>query len=451
MKKLFLIGLVFVVALAGLLVFLGKKSQEYLTPERLATTLEEEINSRVHIGGVEVSLLSSPAKVVLKDVQIGVRDEEVAKPYAERGPMRGASVQIAEARLAVNLGGILRKRLAVKELSLREPKVTMMMFEDGRNSLDELFRSPDDEEEEEKEKVGEKEESEGETFHFSQLGVLASLEGIGWKDGEINVVIEKTGLSLRVEGFDVALNDLEVDSADIASLPAAEVNLSGELLVDSADQGEERYGRLGFAGTAQAKFFDPKSGDFALAAGADLQLDEGSYVGTNIPFVEKAWSALQKLEKIGAKIDPLPEKATFGRSESLAVQYDDGLVTLNKAISLVLDDWELAFREKTWVQTESEMHKARAELVADGDLSAKFRGQIDKGMGKVPKEIRPDLVAAVEGAWFADGRLRAVIVSEGELSKPSLDVVNKTPDLKEAAKDAAKRYAQEKLKGLLGR
>jgi hypothetical protein len=264
-------------------------------------------------------------------------------------------------------------------------------------------------------------------------------------------VVEKTNLSLRVENLNIALHRLEIDPANPDSFPVPLVDLDGVLFIESSHADRARYGRIGFSGSARAELFDLTSGDLEVAAELDLLLDEESYLGTNIPVVEKAWDKLGKLEKVGVDIGELPEQVTFGQSHSLALHYAKERGTLTQPISLVMDGWELALDEGTWIQTEQETHEAQAALIAEEELSAKLHEKMVRTVKKLPKELRPEMVAGLEDAWFREGRLHARIVSEGRLSKPSLDVANKTPDLEEIAKDAAKRFVSEQLEELFGR
>ena len=72
----------------------------------------------------------------------------------------------------------------------------------------------------------------------------------------------------------------------------------------------------------------------------------------------------------------------------------------------------------------------------------------------IPDALRPILMEEVEATWFRDGRLLAEITTEGELSRPRIDLRNKFPDLKEIARKAGKRLLGDQLgdavKGLLG-
>jgi hypothetical protein len=186
----------------------------------------------------------------------------------------------------------------------------------------------------------------------------------------------------------------------------------------------------------------------------DFELGEDAYVNARVPVIQKAWGLLQKLDAIGIEIDDLPERATFGRARALTVHYKSERFTLRKPVSVWFKDWEVAVLEGTWIQTEADTHQGNAEIIAEVQLSEKLRKQIGRGADFIPSELRPALVAEVEETWFRDGRLLAEIKTKGELTRPSVSIRNKFPDiveiLRKAGEDFLKNKAGDLLKDLLG-
>ena len=163
---------------------------------------------------------------------------------------------------------------------------------------------------------------------------------------------------------------------------------------------------------------------------------------------------MQKLRALGIKIGDLPAKALPGRSRSVAVHYHDQRFTIEEPISIWYNDWEVAILEGTTIHSGKAEHRARVEVMASRELSGRLHGQVGRGVEMIPDALRPILMEEVEAAWFRDGRLLAEITTEGELSRPRIDLRNKFPDLKEIARKAGKRLLGDQLgdavKGLLG-
>jgi hypothetical protein len=211
-----------------------------------------------------------------------------------------------------------------------------------------------------------------------------------------------------------------------------------------------RYGLLAVSGPAAVKLFDPATGDFAPDVMADLELGEESYLAMSIPAIGQAWEKVGKLAMWGLKLGGLPDRATFGRSRSMAVRYAEERLTILEPLSLWAGDWELAVLDGTWIQMETEAHALGSELVASGKLSGKFRRQLDKGFGYLPKEIRPVVTAEIEQLWFRNGRLVAQVTSAGTLSEPDVSVLNKYPDVGELVRKAGSKAGKEALQDLGG-
>ena len=258
---------------------------------------------------------------------------------------------------------------------------------------------------------------------------------------------------IKVRDFNVRLDQIDLDPSALKKTNAARAQIAARVEIDSGD-GMERYALIGFEGPAEAKLFDPVSGDLDLDIRGDFQLSAGTYLSTKIPVMQKAWEALQKLDIIGVKIGELPEKAITGRSKSVALHYHQERFLLTKPISLWFKDWELAMLEGTWLQAEQAVHLGNVELIAEEQLSGKLRMQIGRGVDYIPRRFRPILLEEVEETWFQNGRLRAQIKTKGDLSSPSVDLRNKFPDLKALAKKAGEKLleggVENLLEGILG-
>lgn len=470
MKKLLrkvLIGLAALIVLGAIVVgVLSWMASRHVSKERLTRLAEAQINSRVQIGEAKLSLFRFPAMITLSDVVVGARDGEVEKKVSERTPIDegSAPVRVKEVRLAVSLLALLRQRVEIDEFVLRDPHLTVTLHEEGGNSLDDLLRSPG--EKKKKKKVAEggeggagKKKKGDKALNTKSLniyahGFLGRLNEFRLENASLDLIVEKTGMAIKVRDFAVKLDQIDLDPAAIENTNSARVEIAARVEIDSVDK-SLRYAEIELKGPAEAKLFDPASGDLDLDIRGDFELGERTYLNTKVPVVQKAWKALQKLDAIGVKIGDLPERAIPGRSRSVAVHYHRERFALTKPISLWFKDWEVAILEGTWVQTEKAEHLGNVELIAEEQLSAKLRKQIGRGVDYIPSELQPILLEEVEATWFRDGRLMAQIKTKGELSSPSVDLRNKFPDVKSLAKKAGENFlkggAEEFLKGIFGK
>ena len=434
-----------VVLVVALVLVAGWMAGRHLTPEAVVQAVEKEFNLRMELGGLEWKVAGMPASLVLREVKLGARDAWTGTPLKDRPALTGAAIEAEEVRVAVGLSGLLRRRVEVKELALVKPRVRMVLFEDGGNSLESLFEKPggDDGEDD-----GDGKRISARSLNVHSHGILAELEGVALRQAQVELTIEKSGLVLAFTDWNASLDRIEVDPSALETTNTARLRLSGRMAIESVRGG--RYGLLAVSGPAAVKLFDPATGDFAPDVMADLELGEESYLAMSIPAIGQAWEKVGKLAMWGLKLGGLPDRATFGRSRSMAVRYAEERLTILEPLSLWAGDWELAVLDGTWIQMETEAHALGSELVASGKLSGKFRRQLDKGFGYLPKEIRPVVTAEIEQLWFRNGRLVAQVASAGTLSEPDVSVLNKYPDVGELVRKAGSKAGKEALQDLGG-
>ena len=459
-----------VIVAAGVLLVLGGTAlvclsllaRKHISVESLILMAEEEINSRVQVGGAELSVFRFPATLTLKNVALGARDLEAEKPPAEREVLEeeDAPVFVEEVRLTVSLPALLRKRVEVREFVLHRPRLGITLREEGGMSLDDLLRKPAGR------PVGEKSSEDGargnaadklngRSLNAYAHGFLGDVRELRMEDASIDFVIEKTGMVLEARRVNLRLDRIRIDPSVLKETNTARASIEAEVRIDSVNSPGVRYAEFDFEGPAEAVLFDPDSGDLNLDIRGDFGLGDRSYVNARIPLVERGWSAMKGLRALGIELGDLPGKAVPGRSRSVAVHYHDQQFTIEKPISIWYGDWEVAVLEGTMVHSGKAEHRARVEVTASEELSRRLYGQIGRGVDIIPGPLRPILMEEVGNTWFRDGRLLAEISTEGDLSSPRIDLKNKFPDLKEIARKAGKKIlgnpVGDALRGLLGR
>ena len=142
------IGLIVVVGLAMLVgTALAGASwwiMSKMGPDVWVEQLEKNCDCRAHVGHSELSLLSSPARLRFLDVQIAPRDAEVARPLSDRVPMAegSAPIVIPEIVFEVKLEDLMNKRLFVQNLRIISPVVREIQDDQGKGTVEKLFRKP---------------------------------------------------------------------------------------------------------------------------------------------------------------------------------------------------------------------------------------------------------------------------------------------------------------------
>ncbi|MCP5536602.1 MAG: hypothetical protein H7A51_10280 [Akkermansiaceae bacterium] len=432
-QRLIRIAAVGVGILAFLVLGIELLAKSLITKGFLVENIEKSINSEVEIGDVKVSIFSLPAKVTLTDVSLA--------PKGTRSH-RAAPIKIKETSLSVGLWGLLRKHVDVSNITISGAQITTSYHADGSTSLEKMFEAPG----------GKKRRStdggKGGGFNvFDQEDFVATLGGLQIKNSKVVVILE--GMAIRLQCLDVEmdLSAIEIDPRQLAKTNSAKLRINSHIRIDSTKGWQ--YGDIYLSGESTTRIFNPVTGDAEPDVHGDFSLGKDSWLNTRIPFITRSWNHLSVLEKVGIKVAALPEKATFGRSEAIAAHYHLGKITVKKPLSIWVDDWELAALEDSWLQTQTDQHEVRAELLASKNASVNFRSVILKGVEFLPEQVQPIVAKDIEERLFRDQRLLVSMKSSGDFSDPTIRPVGVIMDFAEAAKEAAKKLLKEKAGGIL--
>lgn len=416
-----------------------------LTKEFLVEEMEDSINSRVQIGSFDVSLFTIPAKITLQDVIVAERDNNVKRkvPYAERAPLTKGDLECKEVSFEVSLWELLSKKIYVDRFVLDGLHARVKLHKDGTNSLDPLFEEATEEDvlAEESKSFNARENDE----------FVTQLKSISISNVSFDITIEETGVFLQGENYSVDLEDIKIDPNALELVNQAQLKLAGNLHIYDSVSKTVSYGEIGLSGNAEAQLFDPSTGEIDPDVTLDLDISESSYLSTKVPYIEKVWGFGAKLEKYGVNFGSLPDKASFGRSRKIAGSYKRGRVDVAKDISLVINDWEVAVNEPSWLNSASEQHAFFIDISASQKSSQSLVGHIDSLLKNVPKEIRGEISENIKKEWLVDGKLTLSLQTEGVLSKPTIKMLTKLPDVDDLIKDYAKKGAMDFLFKQFGR
>ena len=155
------------------------------------------------------------------------------------------------------------------------------------------------------------------------------------------------------------------------------------------------------------------------------------------------------LKKVGLNVGKAPKRASFGRSKSISAHYHLGRIDITKPLSIWVEDWEVAVLGGGWLNTQTDQHDVRGELLASKKTSAVMAPTILKGLELLPKELRASVADDVDKNLFRDDRLLVKIKSTGDFSDPKIRPDGKIIDLSKATKGAAGELLKQKAGGLL--
>lgn len=414
---------------------IGLLVKNIATKDLLEQKIEESINAEVVIGGVEVSIFNFPAKLVITDISL--------MPKAASVPAE-APVKIGEISLSIGWLGLFQKHIDVKHIGIKEADIKITYHKDGTTSLKKLFQSPDEAEGE----VQESSKKEQGGFNIHEQGdFVASLGGLSISNSSLNLVLEEMGLQLECQDLQVELSSIEIDPNDLVASNEAKLKLQSLIRVYSDKR--EHYGDLYIDGLSGVSLFNVTTGDIEAEVDGEFRLSDQSWLSTNMPFISRSWEQLSVLKKVGLNVGRVPERATFGRSKSISAHYHLGRIRIIKALSIWVEDWEVAILGGGWLSTQTDQHDVRGELLASKKTSAVMAPTIFKGLELLPKELRASVADDVKENLFRDERLLVKIKSTGDFSDPKIRPDGKIIDLSKATKGAAGELLKQKAGSLL--
>ncbi len=428
------------VALTGafvlcVLVGIGLWVKNLATKDLLEQKIEESINSEVSIGGVEVSIFNFPAKVVISDVSL--------MPKGGKVPAE-AAVKIGEVSLSIGWLGLFQKHIDVKHIGIKEADIKITYYKDGTTSLEKLFQSPDEADG----KVQESSKKKQGGFNIHEQGdFVASLGGLSISNSSLNLVLEEMGLQLECKDLHVELSSIQIDPNDLAA--SNEAKLKAKSLIRVYSEKREHYGDLYIDGLSSISLFNVTTGEIESEVDGVFSLSDESWLSTKMPFISRSWDQLSVLKKVGLNVGKAPERASFGRSKSISAHYHLGRIDITKPLSIWVEDWEVAILGGGWLNTQTDQHDVRGELLASKKTSAVMAPTILKGLELLPKELRASVADDMNKNLFRDDRLLVKIKSTGDFSDPKIRPDGKIIDLSKATKGAAGELLKQKAGSLL--
>lgn len=143
-KKVLIAGSAFVLLLAGL----GVGGYQWLLgrfdKDAIIAQMEASWSCRAQLDSTQVKILSSPARLELHGLKLAPRDDQSALPASQRQALSPDRVLLSTelAVLEVELKDLVNGKINVKELHIGGVSVKTEVDEDGRSSLQALFKSP---------------------------------------------------------------------------------------------------------------------------------------------------------------------------------------------------------------------------------------------------------------------------------------------------------------------
>ncbi len=427
------------VLISILFIFAGLLVKSLITEKFLTEEIESSINASVKIGNASVSIFSFPAKISLSDVVLSPKKDDQSND---------AKIEVERVELRVSIISLLANELNVTSINVFGADITTTYREDGSTSVEGLFsKNKDADLHNESANGASNKENAGGFNAFDRKNFVTTLGRLTIERSRARILLEEMGVRLLCTNLNAELAEMRIDPDRLQETDKARLSLSVDVQADAVDGWA--YGEMYLAGDASARIFNQNTGELEPEIEGDFSLSKESWLNTQVPLIKNAWGVLGALEKVGVKVSKLPKRATFGRSEAIALRFHLGKLSVHKPLSIWVGDWELAALSDSWLNTETDLHELNAELLASESVSRKSYSVIEAGVDFIPKRARETVVESVVSKLFRDDRLVVPIKSTGEFSEPKIRLSGEMPDLVDEAKKEARKLLKSKSKGLL--
>lgn len=437
MKKLLIILVLLGLIVAGGLGGVSWWLLQRLGPEECVYQLERNTNCRAQVEDAQILLFTQPAQLVFKGVQIAPKDQEVEKPLAERMPLAAgsAAIVIPEIVLEVKLEDLLKRRLFVEQLRLVAPVVQESQDENGRSTLEALFKKP-----KRGPKTADIEASVPRALPVSQdqtllaspaptvskdvqtkspeQGFAFTVNNASIEDGTLT--IQNAAGTVRVENLQFSLTGIDIDPADLANHNRMEASLKSDITVT----GMARIGgvkkpaelaRLKLEGSGTTTPIDPATGEWQPYTLLKMTLAKGSTLAGHLTMGDAAGKEMKKLMEYGIDLSPVVIGGQLQEPAVVQGAYRANIFSLLGDTHFAFPDYEVVVQRKSHINTARNLHEAELRLSCGQALQQRLMAGVSQA--KLGDSITQGIVKALADER---GRLTFDIESEGSLSDPEV-------------------------------
>ncbi len=472
MKKIVygLLGLI--VLILALVITAVAFAGKIVTNEFLVTQIEAALNVRANVTKVNINLLSVLSSIEVEGIALGVRDSYAneAKPLSERPEMKSAAINLTKVDLKVSFVELLKGKFQLDQLILKEPDISVVLFEDGGNNLTPLFKPPlivagqpnpaltpeaiAEKKKEEEEKAKEKLlEEPSAPFTAKDIPVAIKIGFVGIKNGNIEVVMKKTSQVIKIKALELGLKDIDIDGSNLEAHNSVDVNFDANLIIIGKNKEESSKFLLDTSGKVAP--FVVKTGLVNPVVTYKVTMLAGSFMSGFAAFDSIA-GELPLLNQAGLKMDKIAEKAELNKDVTFNVSYGNGKVTFLDDPTFPSKNYDLQIVKGSYIIVTNNNHEMNMGILYEKNESKKSIDGVDakikeasKGQGN-PVELRNKLL----GNLIKNDRINIPFRSYGDIRNPGIELgvaVGSISDLiGGAVKDAVKGKIGEELKKVPG-
>ena len=444
--------------------------RQYVNQERLTLETEKNINARVHLDGVTLSLFSWPPSLRLSGIKIGPRDQFAGTPVARRPPMQNAEVQIEMAYLELVPEGLWHRQFQPRVLRFIGVDVQENISPQEGSSLQKLFQPPP-------EKLAQMQQEEVPRAIPVQAAPPAAavpapgapppalttppvtaaaepqpsaqrltLQEISIEQAHFHITNRgvDSQFSADISDFSLAFTEMDIDPEDLLAHNHLHIRLAAKAVVDGVAKiggqiRQVRFADMTLHGDGEVNPMDPPTRLWSPAADLNLTIDRGSSIGGNMTIGETAGPNLEKLMKYGIDISAIRIGGRLAQDVHAHILYRAQSLRFLDDTQFVLPDYEYTIKRDSWMDFAKDQQGLLTRLSCGDALKhSLMQGIASRGINRTLSEI------VVEGLSDSRGRLTFDLTVTGSLSHPEVK-----PDLQVKLEHLLGNDIEEKAKGLI--
>ncbi|WP_050026704.1 hypothetical protein [Verrucomicrobium sp. BvORR034] len=480
-KKVLIAGSAFVVLLAGL----GVGGYQWLLgrfdKDAVIAQMEASWSCRAQLDSTQVKILSSPARLELHGLKLAPKDDQSALPASQRQALSPEKVLLSTelAVLEVELKDLVDGKINVKELHIGGVSVKTEVDEDGRSSLQALFKSPGavdapkapatpteqavtgdagtttakgvqvtelKTEPATKPEATTKEAKPKSVFRASDMKVAVRVDEASLERGSVEITNQKNASKIQLSDVNLKLKEIDVNAADLAAHNHCGFELAGGIRVENLEKKQQVADiKVNSKGTMEP--FDVSTGEWMPDLNLEVTLAKGSLLGGMDLGDQLKKKDREKVAEYGLNLEGVLLGGALLEDAFVKVHQVRGKVIMKGETRLVFPQYEIILNDGSWVNASQDLHNVKARLVLNADLTAKKLEEVKKTLSeRFGKDITEALFPLAVGTLIdSQNRLSLPFKSKGSLAKPDFGFDNIFGDLKDMVKDSAAGF----LKGLL--
>lgn len=460
MKKI-AIGLVGFFLLVLVILFVALVSLgSFVTPDFLVKQIEKSLNVRAQVQSVHISIFSALSGFEIEGIQLARRDSfaDSATPLKDRPVIPDAVVSIGKAELGIGLGAILKKEFRLEKLILQEPKLSLVLFENGSNNLSTLFRPPVTVEgqpnpalspdalkarqlEEEITAKQKEEVASNEPFSIRSLPISLTMGELGLKNGNFTINMKKTNQVIHLRNTNIVLRDMDINPTNLEKQNSVKLDLGFDLSVIGASSQESARFLLSSGGTIVP--FDKTTGQPNPAVVHSVKIRKGSFLSGFAAFDALA-GGLPALKSLNIKLDSFSQKAELKSDVETKLGYTKGRVSFLDSPTFPTTNYDLKIETGTWIQITNNSHQMKGKIIATQEESKRALAGLDSTLeanakGADTTEIKKQIL----GNLLEGDRIALPFQSSGNIASPVVALGIELPSISGLLKGAATQAVKD--------